>query len=82
MTQKPLGKKAVFDAKKAKPANRHGKVIKQRKGAPWLRHTARTPPPTVLTPTHHVTVPTQGALSSRTARRRKRTQLSVRRSAA
>ena len=32
MTQKPLGKKAVFDAKKAKVANRHGKVHKQRKG--------------------------------------------------
>ena len=40
MTQKPLGKKAVFDAKKAKVANRHGKVHKQRKGEDPLLATA------------------------------------------
>jgi hypothetical protein len=47
MTQKPLGKKAVFDAKKAKVANRHGKVHKQRKGvAPLLAPPIHPHPPT------------------------------------
>ena len=53
MTQKPLGKKAVFDAKKAKVANRHGKVHKQRKGettllAPRSRLLAPHPPHTLV----------------------------------
>lgn len=75
MTQKPLGKKAVFDAKKAKVANRHGKVHKQRKGeSPLLAPLPPRPSPASHTCAAH----TQAAVTSPTPRSPRRTRTCAR----